>query len=372
MSLFDHFFAARDRWLSNARFRRFAAAFPLTRPLARHHARALFDVCAGFVYSQTLLACVRLRLFEHLSQHGPQSPAELASRFALSEEAMLRLLRAAASLKLVQARSGGRYGLGRLGAAMIDNQGIMAMVEHHALLYHDLRDPLALLRGEQEQTGLGQYWPYATTDQPSSLQAEKIAAYTELMAASQPMVAQEVLNVYSFKRHRCLLDVGGGDGTFLRAVAAQAPQLRLMLFDLPAVAQQAKARFNDAGLAERVQVFGGSALSDTLPQGADIISLVRVIHDHEDEVALAFLRAARAALPDDGVLLLAEPMAGTSGAEPISDAYFGFYLLAMGTGRARTPTELQALLIAAGFERFRILATHTPLLTRVMLAHPAR
>ena len=29
-------------------------------------------------------------------------------------------------------------------------------------------------------------------------------------------------------------------------------------------------------------------------------------------------------------------MAGTPGAEPIGDAYFGFYLLAMGSGRPRT------------------------------------
>ena len=42
--------------------------FPLTRPIARRRARELFDLCAGFVYSQVLLACVRLRLFEILAE----------------------------------------------------------------------------------------------------------------------------------------------------------------------------------------------------------------------------------------------------------------------------------------------------------------
>jgi demethylspheroidene O-methyltransferase len=108
-----------------------------------------------------------------------------------------------------------------------------------------------------------------------------------------------------------------------------------------------------------------------VPQGADIVSLVRVVHDHDDDRALTILRAARAALPLGGTLLLAEPMAGTPGAEPIGEAYFGFYLLAMGSGRARTPAELDAMLRAAGFAAPRLLPTRTPLLARVMVAKAA-
>jgi demethylspheroidene O-methyltransferase len=69
---------------------------------------------------------------------------------------------------------------------------------------------------------------------------------------------------------------------------------------------------------------------------------VRVVHDHDDERVLALLRAVRAALPPGGTLLLAEPMAGTPGAQAMGDAYFGFYLLAMGSGRPRTPQRLGA------------------------------
>ena len=60
------------------------------------------------------------------------------------------------------------------------------------------------------------------------------------MAASQPLVAADVLAAYRLDRHRCLLDLGGGDGTFLVAAAAAAPGLKLMLFDLPAVAERAR------------------------------------------------------------------------------------------------------------------------------------
>ncbi len=34
----------------------FAIRYPLTRPVARRRAAALFDLCAGFVYSQVLVA----------------------------------------------------------------------------------------------------------------------------------------------------------------------------------------------------------------------------------------------------------------------------------------------------------------------------
>ena len=52
----DRIHASLDGLLASPRFRRWAAAFPLTRPIARRRARELFDLCAGFVYSQVLLA----------------------------------------------------------------------------------------------------------------------------------------------------------------------------------------------------------------------------------------------------------------------------------------------------------------------------
>jgi demethylspheroidene O-methyltransferase len=363
----DRLRAFRESLTASPGFRRWAAAFPLTRPFARRRARALFDLCAGFVYSQVLLACVRLRLFD-LLEGGPLDTTSIASRLDLPVEAALRLLRAAAALGLVARRDDGRWALGPQGAAMIGNPGIAAMVEHHALLYADLGDPVALLRRQRGGNALSGYWAYAGAAAPGAITQDRTRDYTALMAASQPMVAEEVIAAYDFSRHRCLLDVGGGSGAFLAAVAAAAPDLRLMLFDLPAVADQARERFARLRLDGRASAHGGDFVGSPFPAGADIISLVRVLHDHDDDVVLPLLRKARAALAPGGRLLIAEPMSGTRGAEPAGDAYFGFYLLAMGRGRPRTPAELQAMLAASGFARSRLLATRTPLLTRVLIA----
>ena len=362
----DRWFASRDRLLSSAEFQRWASTFPLTRPIARRRANALFDLCAGFVYSQVLLACVRLGVFEAL-RTGPRSLDELGTLLSLPAEASSRLLDAAAALHLLARRSGGRYGLGALGAALIGNPGAMAMIEHHGLLYADLSDPVGLLRGERTDTALAHLWPYAGDAKAADLEAENVAAYSTLMAASQPLVGADVLDAYRLDRHRCMLDLGGGDGTFLIQAAAAAPNVKLMLFDLPAVAERARASFAAAGLQDRAHAFGGDFRTDSLPLGADIISLVRVIHDHDDEAALTILSAAWQALPPGGTLLLAEPMAGTPRAGGVA-AYFAFYLLAMGSGRPRNPEELTALLHTAGFIRVRAPRTRRPMLVRVLVA----
>jgi demethylspheroidene O-methyltransferase len=394
--------AWRDSVLISPNFQRRAARSWWMRPIARRRARGLFDLVAGFVYSQVLLACVRLRLFDILAS-GPRSAVELAAQLDLPADSTERLLAAAVSLELLDVRPGHPlpvYGLGKLGAPMVGNTAIAAMVEHHAVLYADLQDPVALLRGQRpgahagansgaafsgtaisggatpsgasgkatDGPALSRFWAYATAAAPAALAPEQVNEYSALMSASQPLVAAEVLDTYDFSRHRCLLDVGGGQGRFLGAVAAQVPHLKLMLFDLPGVVPVARHAFAAAGLAERTTVYGGDFTKDALPTGADVASLVRVIYDHPDERALAILRAVFKALPPGGTLLLAEPMAGARGAPRMGDAYFGFYLLAMRGGRSRTAAELMALMQLAGFERARELATPIPLQVGVLVA----
>jgi len=59
------------------------------------------------------------------------------------------------------------------------------------------------------------------------------------------------------------------------------------------------------------------------------------------------------------------------GAEPIGAAYFGIYLLAMGSGRPRTAAELIGLVRSAGFASARSIATRSPLQTGLVVARAA-
>jgi demethylspheroidene O-methyltransferase len=359
----------RNRWLADPAFRDAAVRFAPTRPLARRHAAELFDLMAGFVYSQVLFAGVQIDLFERLA-HAPLTVAELAAATALPPLGAARLLEAAAALELAEARGGAplRYGLGRLGAALVDNAALVALVRHHAALYADLQDPAALLRAPRGSARLARYWAYATAAEPGALPAAEVAPYSAVMSASQALVAGPVLDAYRVGRHRCLLDVGGGEGAFVAAALARAPALRAMLVDLPAVVQGARARLAAAGLIDRVVLHGGDFKREPLPRGADIVTLVRVLYDHDDAPALALLRAVRAALPPGGTVLVAEPMAATRGAERMGAAYFGIYLLAMGSGRVRSAAEHIALLREAGFAAARERRTALPLQSGLVTA----
>ena len=375
----DRFDAWMDSKLTDPNFSRWAAGNIFTRWITRRRAQQVFDVMAGFVYSQVLLACVRLRIFE-LVNESPRTLDELAQICQVPASALQRLINSAVALKLLSLRGQGRYGLGPLGAPVAGHPGIRAMIEHHAVLYHDMQDPVALLRDQVSDGQMAAYWPYSAIDAGADLKAapartwqgDKVARYSQLMSASQPFVVDEVLATYDFAQHKCSLDVGGGQGTFVGRLAAAFPHLKLKLFDLPQVAELAQASFVTRGFADRATAFGGDFLRDELPEGADLVTLVRVAHDHPDEHVQAILRAIFAALPPGGTLLLAEPMAQNANQPPLGDAYFHFYLLAMGAGRLRTTGELGSMMMEAGFSSVELLSNPMPMQTRILIAKKAQ
>jgi demethylspheroidene O-methyltransferase len=368
--LTDRFYAWRDGLLASPRFQRIAARLPIARSFAERDSRALFDLVAGFVYSQVLAACVSLDLFERVAR-GPLAIDDLARACDLDRDAMARLVDAAIALRLLSRRADGRIGLGMLGGALRGNPGAIAMVKHHAILYRDLSDPVGLLRSGGRDAELARFWTYARRPVGETGSATEAETYSALMTASQSLVSADILSAYSFARHRRLLDIGGGDGAFLSAVARAAPRLALTLVDLPPVAEAAARRFQREGLATRAEAIGGDFRDLRFPSGADVISLVRVLYDHPDEVVRALLRKVHAALPPGGTIVIAEPMAGVPGHEAMGDAYFGFYLLAMNGGRPRSAQTMTTLLTEAGFADAAPRKTLRPMLVSVVTARKA-
>ena len=357
----------RNRLLSSPSFHRFAARFAPFRKIAQGEARALFDLTAGFVYSQVLATVVETRLLEQLAER-PRTMAELQDHLAAPADGVERLVVAACSLGLVSEDGLGGYMPGPRGAALLGNPGLREMIAHHRHFYADMADPLALMRRGGGGGQLAAYWPYARAEAPREVGAASAGQYSTLMAQSLPAYADDILDVAPMSGRRRLLDIGGGEGVFLMAAGRRAPDLQLALFDLPAVADRARDRLKTAGLANRSNVHGGDFARDPLPTGADVVSLVRIVHDHDDDVVMALFRSIRAALPPGGRLLVAEPMADHTGMDRLADVYFAFYLLAMGHGRVRSPERITAMLRAAGFRKVQFRRTAALLPFGVLIA----
>jgi demethylspheroidene O-methyltransferase len=347
-----------NRLMAARGFQKWAAKFPLTRRIVRREGEAMFDLLAGFCHSQVLSALVQLEIPQTLMQ-GPMDAEALALRARMPLERMQILLRAGVALGVLKSKRAGRFGLSRTGAALVGVPGLSQMIAHHDVLYRDLSDPVAFFRGET-QTELAGFWPYVFGGE---MAPEAAATYSDLMAQSQLLVADDTLAAVNFSGIRVLMDIGGGSGAFLTAVGGAYSELDLMLFDLPEVASSAAQRFAGAGLSGRSRITAGSFRTGPLPEGADAISLIRVLYDHSDATVTDLLAKCHAALPSGGRLIISEPMTGGTHPTRAGDAYFALYTLAMRTGRTRSAYEIAALCHAAGFDAVKTPRARRPFVT---------
>jgi demethylspheroidene O-methyltransferase len=116
----------------------------------------------------------------------------------------------------------------------------------------------------------------------------------------------------------------------------------------------------------------GSFVTDPLPRGADLVTLVRVLHDHDDATVAALLRKVWEILPTGGRVMIAEPMCLPQGQGEVVDPYFHFYLLAMGAGRLRQPAQIAQLLHDSGFSGVEQVPTAMPIHAQIVTAQKIR
>lgn len=160
-------------------------------------------------------------------------------------------------------------------------------------------------------------------------------AMARVSAAEEAAIAA----AFRFDRFRHVIDVGGGQGGLLAAVGQRYPRLRRALYDRPAVV---------AGVSlDGVECIAGD-FQVSVPAGADLYVLKRIVHDWDDAVAIALLARVRAALggPDGRVLVVEGVLRPGDSADPLKVQDIG--MLALTPGRERNRAEFAALATAAG------------------------
>ena len=186
----------------------------------------------------------------------------------------------------------------------------------------------------------------------------RAAVFNAAMTALSNAHYAGVVGAYDFRSIRKIVDVGGGHGRLLSMILTAYPKVHGVLFDLPHAFDGGQETIAEAGLSNRCEVVSGDFFR-SVPSGGDAYILSRVIHDWDDEKAVAILKVVRDALPAKGRLLLFETMIRSD--NRLSYALLSDLNMVIRTGGCeRTEAEYRALYKAAGFKLSRCIETPSP------------
>jgi hypothetical protein len=317
-------------------------------------AAGLAAMAGGFYRTQLLYVVVRLGIADRVAD-GPRTAAELAEETGADADALFRVLRAVASLGVLTQDAGDRFG--PTPASELLRPGTKGSLHARVTLYGEpwwWRPTGGLL--ETVMTGAPAFDRVNGAALFDWLAAHPEASETfdTHMTAMTDAEAVGVVGLDVWPHAGTAVDIGGGRGTLLAALLKARPGLSGVLFDLPYVAGNAGAALAAAGVAERCRVVGGDFF-DAVPAGAELYLLKDILHDWDDERAVAILRTVRAAIPERGRLAVIERVI-PPGDTPAPGKLVDVTMLLITGGRERTRNEYASLLATGGFE----LVTITP------------
>ena len=323
-----------------------------TRDAIAAPAPTLLPLISGFMASRTVHVAAELGIADLMAER-PKTAEILARETGAQPRALNQLLRALASLGIVDEIEPGRFALTPLGAQL--RTDVENSVRNLALMFGSERSWRAWGElGYSVRTGAPAMRHVFGMDgfQYLAEHPQQAAIFNAAMAEITRQVARDLVAAYDFAPFRTIVDIGGGNGTLLAAILTAAPKLRGILFDSPTGSAEAPARLAAAGLTDRCSVIAGDFFR-SIPSGADAHILKSVIHDWDDEHSATILRNCRDAISADGRLFLVERLMPTrmeASAAHQRWTMLDMHMLVMLGGRERTEQEYRALFASAGFK----------------------
>ncbi len=319
----------------------------------------IMQLSTAYMAPACLYVAAKLRIADQLAS-GPKSVSELAgSAREIHEGSLYRILRALASVGVFTESTPRTFAntpasemlREHVPASMRDVVLFMTNPTHFrvfAEMEHSVRTGQT---GIKHLTGLDAF--EFLRQNPAEEQA-----FNAAMSGLSGQYAHAVLEAYDFSDLGTIADIGGGHGALLCAVLSKHYGLRGIVFDAPHVADGAAPHIESMGLGDRCQALGGDFFSKVPP--ADSYVLKSVIHDWDDERAIAVLKNCAASMGGDkGKVLLLE-MVLSPGNEPHFGKWVDLEMLLMAGGHERTESEFAELLAKAGLRLTRVVRTKSP------------
>ena len=315
-------------------------------------ATRLRELIAGFVLSRAVYAAASLGIADLLAK-APSDASTLAQACSAHAGALHRVLRTLASVGVFAETAHGKFCNTPLSELL--RSDVAGSLRALSLMYGD--DDVWAAWGSilhsvetgdaafNKVTGLGTFDYYAR-------HPDKAKVFDQAMVSSSSLVNRALTEAYDFSRFGRLVDVAGGYGSTLCTILTATPSLRGVLFDMPHVIENAKARVVAQGVGDRCELIAGN-MFDSVPAGADAYFMKHILHDWDDASCAKILAAIRAAIPPNGRLLVCEKLilpgsAGTYG--KITDLVM---LVHNQGGRERTEAEYRNLFASSGFKLAR-------------------
>lgn len=306
----------------------------------------LLRLLIGGWVSSSIGAAVDLGIAD-LLREGPMDVDAIAAAAGVAPESLTRLLRMLRALGIVTRGDADRYALSQVGALLradhpqsMRNLVRLYQEQYFADAWHELVP--ALREGEQ---------PFAKAHGESVFdylgsRPDALAVYGSGIAVGSMFVA-DLPTVYDFSE-KCVVDIGGGDGTLLDVILSAVPDATGKLIERPAAIAAAADRLRGFIAQRRCEVLPGDFF-EALPAGGDVAVLCRILHNWDDDRARTILANCRAAMRPGSTLLIIERVVSDLRPTPVATA-FDMHMFVMTSGRERTDEEYRTLLAATGFE----------------------
>jgi hypothetical protein len=293
----------------------------------------LWDLLRGALATRALSIVADLGVPEALAR-GPRPVDELARELGADPDTLYRLLRALASDGVFAEEEPGVFRHTDASEQLRDS-GWSAFA-------HLFGNPFYQALGGLDATGKAAFPELYETDFWSWLATnpDERAIFDRAMEQGKESRVERLAGV-DWRGDETVVDVGGGNGSLLVHLLSRQPGLRGIVFDLPET-----MRDEDA-LGDRIEFVEGSFF-ETIPPG-DAYVLSTILHDWDDERALAILRTIRAAAAPESRLILLEAVV-PAGNEPGGGKWLDLLMLALFAGRERDEAQWRALLEPGGFE----------------------
>jgi hypothetical protein len=308
----------------------------------------LLGLINGFQITQAIRVAATLRLADHLN-NGARSAGELAALTSCHPDSLYRLLRALATVGVFREEEGRTFTLTPMGDCLRTDSatplGAWAEVVGSPYFWQAWGHLLhSVQTGENAFQNLNgkDVWQFRTEHPDYGATFDR--AMTQLSRGS----AEAVIRAYDFSPFRHIVDVGGGQGLMLVAILRAHPLMRGTLFDQPDVVAGARAVLLESGVIDRCNIVGGSFF-EAVPGGADAYLMRAVIHDWEDNEAIAILKRCRRAMRETAKLLLIERLVAPPNEMPTTK-FSDLNMLVSPGGRERTREEFSDLFAKSGFE----------------------